>query len=278
MGDNRLDDQSADRKYFVIVPQIVWALAHDTYDLTLWCVVKMIAGEKGECYISTEDLATLAMMSTGKVSQCRKRLLETGLLMGEIRRDPGYVQAVWHLTIPDLWRRNLELREALGDSLKARIALKDGEASLHVVKPSPDEGKPSQGEAKPSRGETKKNHKEKPTKDNDGAGLAEKQSQAYTLLADFGVSTSVAQRLAGKCSLPDVQSWVSYATGRKLRNPQGFVVSKLEAGEPVPGGEGDQGDGWRDTSEGRRNHYEFPEDVAEAIEQRQREILEGTEQ
>ncbi len=163
---NRLDDQSADRRYFVIIPQVVWAITQDPYELALWAVVKMIAGDEGECYISTEDLATLAMMSTGKVSQCRKRLLDTGLLAGELRRDPGYRQQVWHLVIPDLWRLNLEWREELGHSLKARIEMKqeqrrrrreaDGErkSSLHTVKAS----KSSLHQVKPSPGETKDNH------------------------------------------------------------------------------------------------------------------------
>lgn len=164
---NRLDDQSADRKYFTIIPQVVWAIARDPYELALWCVVKMIAGDEGECYISTDDLATLAMMSTGKVSQCRKRLLSTGLLAGELRRDPGYPQPVWHLVIPDLWRLNLEWREELGHSLKKRIELKqeqrnrrreagrnkreqerERKKSLHTVK-APKE---------PSHSETKDNH------------------------------------------------------------------------------------------------------------------------
>lgn len=97
MAQNELTDESADRKYFVIVPQIVWAQAMDVYDLALWTAVKMVAGDAGECCLSTEDLATLAMMSAGKVSQCRQRLLAIGLLQGELRRDPGYPQPVWHL-------------------------------------------------------------------------------------------------------------------------------------------------------------------------------------
>jgi hypothetical protein len=100
----------------------------------------MIAGDSGECYLSTEDLATLAMMSAGKVSQCRKRLIKHGLLEGEIRRDPGYPQPVWHLSIPDLWERNLEWRQDIGDDLKKRIEFKDTQKkSLHVVKASPGE-------------------------------------------------------------------------------------------------------------------------------------------
>jgi hypothetical protein len=140
MTANKVSDESKDKAYFTITPQLVWALSKDPYDFTLWNVIKMIAGDSGECYLSTEDLATLAMMSTGKVSQCRKRLIERGLLEGEIRRDPGYPQPVWHLSIPDLWERNLKWRQDIGDDLRKRIELKSTQKeSLHVMKASPHE-------------------------------------------------------------------------------------------------------------------------------------------
>jgi len=110
MAGNVLNDSGADRKYFILVPHYVWARCEDVYQFTLWCVVKMIAGEKSECYLSTPDLAAAAMMSTGKVSTARARLIELNLLEGERRKDPGYSVPVWHLRIPDLWPLNLEWR------------------------------------------------------------------------------------------------------------------------------------------------------------------------
>jgi hypothetical protein len=232
--NNRLKDQSADQKYFTITPRIVWAMTRDPYELTLWHVVKMIAGENGECFISTEDLAAAAMMSTGKVSQCRKRLIKIGLLEGEIRRDPGYRQAVWHLTIPDLWALNISWSEQ-HRKLKDRIDWKreqkenkgkSGQTSLHVVKPS-------RGEAKPSRGETKKNQEEE---QHDGGGINNKNiTTRKNILTAFGVAQSVAKRLAKQRSTEEIQGWVDYAKQAKgLRNPVAFVVSRLQAGEPVP--------------------------------------------
>ena len=154
MTGHQVKDESADRKYFILTPQLVWALSRDTYDYTLWSVIKMIAGEKGECYLSTDDLATLSMMSTGKVSQCRSYLRAQGLLEGKIRKDPGYPQPVWHLRIPDLWRANIEWRQAIGDALRSRVEYKrlQGE-SLHLVKASPGEGGTSPGEGGTSPGE-----------------------------------------------------------------------------------------------------------------------------
>lgn len=171
--------ETTDRKYFIVTPQLVWALSRDCYDYTLWNVIKMVAGDHGECFLATPELAALAMMSEGKCSDSRKYLLDIGLLAGNLEKDPGYPQPVWHLRIPDLWPRNLAWREKLGDKLKDRIAYKieqyaqaaenkrrvraeaekrRREKSLHLVKaskPSPGEEGVTPGEEGVTPGETK---------------------------------------------------------------------------------------------------------------------------
>lgn len=112
MTMNKLDDNSKDRDYFVLTPQIVWALCETPAEFTLWNVVKMIAGETGECWVGTNDLATLAMCSKPTVIAARKRLLEIGLLNGEMRKHNKHSDnAVWHLSIPNLWKQNIEWRD-----------------------------------------------------------------------------------------------------------------------------------------------------------------------
>ena len=105
--EHRVKDESNDRKYFIITPRIVKAYSRNPYDLALWDTIKDIAGEGGECYLNTEQLAILSGMSMGKASDSRKHWLEIGFLKGEVRKDPGYPQPVWHLTVPDLWQRNI---------------------------------------------------------------------------------------------------------------------------------------------------------------------------
>ena len=146
---NIIDDTSKDHSYFTVIPRLVWALCDDPYEFTLWCVIKSVAGDKGTCMLSTPDLATLTMMSAGKVSETRKRLLEIGLLDGEFYRDPGYPQPVWHLKIPDLWQRNLEWSQE-NLSLKGRVEFKREQLkkSIHQVKPSPHERGVTPGETK----------------------------------------------------------------------------------------------------------------------------------
>lgn len=102
----KVKDESNDHIYFTVTPRLVWAMADDPDEYTFWCVVKDIAGEKGECILARDDLAALAMISGGKASQCRDNLINKRLLLGEFKRDPGYPQAVWHLSVPDFWEAN----------------------------------------------------------------------------------------------------------------------------------------------------------------------------
>lgn len=97
---------------------------------------------------------------------------------------------------------------------------KSDQTSLHVVKPS--------------RGETKKNQEEE---QHDGGGDTNNKNitTRKNILTTFGVAQSVAERLAKQCSTEEIQGWVNYAKQAKgLHNPVAFVVSRLQAGEPVP--------------------------------------------
>lgn len=158
-------DRSRDRSYFVLTPQLVWAMCDDVYELGLWTVVKMVAGEDGLCILETGDLAALAMMSVGKLHQCRKSLLRKRLLTGSLYRDPGFSNAVWHLEVPDLWAANLQWRVA-HNGLKDRVEYKRQQKLIHqvkrVVRPAPGECGLSPGECGLSPDERKENQKEDP--------------------------------------------------------------------------------------------------------------------
>jgi hypothetical protein len=154
--DVRVKDESNDRRYFTITPRIVKAYARNPHDLAFWETVKDIAGEEGECYLNTEQMAILGGMSTGQVSKSRRYWLKIGFLKGETRKDPGYSQSVWHLSVPDLWAKNVEWCER-HPKIEDRLAFRKVHKSLHRVKPSPSEGKPSPSETKKML--IKKNHK-----------------------------------------------------------------------------------------------------------------------
>lgn len=130
--NNRVKNDSGDHHYFTQTPRIVWALSRTPFDLALWQTVKDIAGENGECYISTPDLAVLAMMSVGQCHESRAYLMDCGLLKGEKRKDPGYPLEVWHLSIPDLWEKSTAW-SASHKSIYTRIAYKSAQRAALVI-------------------------------------------------------------------------------------------------------------------------------------------------
>lgn len=153
--EHRITDESNDHKYFIITPRIIQAYARGPHDLALWHAVKDVAGEAGECYLSTSDLAVLCDMSAGQVSKSRAYWLKTGFLKGSLRRDPGYPQPVWHLSVPDVWGKNVKWCEE-HPRISDRLAHKK---SLHQVKASPGEGGITYSEGGITPGETKKSNK-----------------------------------------------------------------------------------------------------------------------
>ena len=120
---NRAKDQSGNRKYFTMLLRIVQMKARSPYDISAWTTVMDIAGESGECDYLTEELATLAMMSVGKFSECRAFLLEQRLLEGYLENDDGRGNKRWHLTVPDLWAENVKISQQF-KTVRNRIKIK----------------------------------------------------------------------------------------------------------------------------------------------------------
>jgi hypothetical protein len=249
---NRLQDNSGDRKYFTQIPQIVWSLARSPYDLTLWHTIKMIAGENGECYLSSANLATLAMMSIGKVADCRKYLLKVGLLEGELRKQFPYPQPVWHLRIPDLWQRNLDWRQGfdkLSDRVKLKIIQKKEQRDTSEKDIAlPGERLLSESEIAPPGEQGLSPHEQglsPDVKKEEPASITKEQptivdENLNTLLACGCVKNDKVSAIAAMPELtPDAILGV-YARGkqnRRIKNLSGWLISELEKGnwEPAPG-------------------------------------------
>jgi hypothetical protein len=168
----KIVNESQDQRYFTITPRLIWALSRNPYDYTFWSVVKGIAGESGECYLESSQLAVLAMMSSGQVVDSRKYWIKIGMLNGAMKKDPGFPQAVFHLSVPNIWKANLEWAEK-HTGIKERIEFKlsqkqnieeerkafmANKKSVHPVKPIQITKERSPGEPERSPGETKKNH------------------------------------------------------------------------------------------------------------------------
>src|SRR5690606_20281112 len=69
-------------------------------------------------------LATLTMMSEGKVSECRSYWMKQGLLEGHRVAGQSESSAVWRLTIPNIWDKNIRWAEKYA-TISERLAYKD---------------------------------------------------------------------------------------------------------------------------------------------------------
>jgi len=117
-------DRTYLHKFYTEIPHLAHFLCNTPFELALYHSLRMVAGETGECWLSTRKLAALSRMGTATVSRCRQKLIEYGLIEGDMYQDEslGHGQAVWHITIPDIWEKNLKWREA-HNSLNERIEL-----------------------------------------------------------------------------------------------------------------------------------------------------------
>jgi len=119
--DNSIASNNHDVQYFTMIPRYVWARCNDVYELSLYHVMKMIAGEGGCVCASTATLASLSMMSHRKVMETRKSLLAKGLITGGQTGSPG--ARIWHIDIVDVWSLNVDWSRA-HRTLKSRAAYK----------------------------------------------------------------------------------------------------------------------------------------------------------
>lgn len=170
-------DKSGDRKYFTIIPNLLWpdirriskepglaitdhidelGVALGIYDKWLYTTIKKICGpDGGECFLSTRSLAKMAGMSAGKVSSGKVKLAKAGLIDVIAKKRSASGQPIDHITILDVMPRNIEIEKARAES-------------VHLVNPSSDEHKDSPHEHRGSPGETeeepmKKNQEEEIT-------------------------------------------------------------------------------------------------------------------
>jgi hypothetical protein len=85
----------------------------------------------------------------------------------------------------------------------------------------------------PETGHTKETNKQTKVVVDDFQSL--EQSAILSLLGDIGVLESIAQDLAGKCTLDQVKDWIRYARKNdQVKDLPAFVVSQLKIGNTVP--------------------------------------------
>lgn len=153
---NKIKDESGDRNYFVMTPLIVY-LQCDIYEQRLWETIKIIAGDNGgECCYDTRALGILSNMSKTKVHDVRKTLLEKGFLVGQKRQDAGYPQPVWHLKIPNLWKRNTDFMSQYDSPKKMYLFKLKEQQDAKAVRHKDTKSCPPQGRSCPPQGQQSK--------------------------------------------------------------------------------------------------------------------------
>lgn len=147
MSELRLEDQTAERKYFTTVPNIVDDLTTCSHDASVYRAMLRCAGGAGKtCYASTRRIAEIAKVSIGQVSKSKQALIDLGFVEFAGRKPAAEGgQKLDHYRLPDLWPRNMQ-----------RFAeIQERSRGEHLERSS-DEQERSPGEQKRSRGETKK--------------------------------------------------------------------------------------------------------------------------
>lgn len=109
MSNNLITEEKNERVYFSMIPNMICELGLSVYAMALYVRLKRRAGETGECWESTRNLAAGCRMSTKKVGEAKRELEAAGLI--KIKTAEGiHGGRPYHvITIVDVWQRNLEL-------------------------------------------------------------------------------------------------------------------------------------------------------------------------
>jgi hypothetical protein len=131
MGAQRVTDKGDGKKYFTVIPNVVYTLRLSPHEMALYNILKRTAGDDGTCWKSTSTLAKETGMSAGSVTNakfklCQPRVELNGMaliIVTEERNEKGGKPK--HLiTITDVWPFN-------GPSSNSELDIKE---QVHPVK------------------------------------------------------------------------------------------------------------------------------------------------
>lgn len=100
--------------YFTIIPNIIYSLGLDVYELAVYSLMKRVAGEKGSCFMSVEQMAKTLKCSTRQIQNVKRSLsrpfnLLDGLSLITItrRKRENGSDSTDHVMIADIWGINM---------------------------------------------------------------------------------------------------------------------------------------------------------------------------
>jgi DNA-binding transcriptional MocR family regulator len=221
-------DKSRDRKYFTILPNIIFKLDLTVQDIALYTTIKKVAGEEGECFMTTRRLAQEARISAGQVSKSKKRLADRGLIEIVTRPRTPNGKPVDHITITDIWVRNTQAFQ------------NNRSPGEHTPPPPPSDRSP--GEQHRSPGELEEDHinknheeKKKTAEEENDPTPAVISPTIHELLADFGIQEPNLSILAATTlSLQEVRAWILYVQTQDMPAWRGYLVNRLKRHDPPP--------------------------------------------
>jgi DNA-binding transcriptional regulator YhcF (GntR family) len=132
----KIIDDSADRKYFTIVPNYI--VNHSTvYEQAIYLHMKRIAGEKGTCWMSAMELAKQLKCSRNTVAKYQKKLVERGWIEIVGHKATGATnQQTVEYRIVDLWSLNVrhyEEKSKRSNGERLPISLQPMNESVQLV-------------------------------------------------------------------------------------------------------------------------------------------------
>lgn len=119
--------QDRDRRYFTALPNLIDEIGLSVWAHRLYCHIKKVAGDSGECFQKTVTLAEHCGMSEGAVSKAKAELERFGLIT---RKQSGR-REVERISIVDIWAENL--RRYSGGETSASERSPYEHSSVHLV-------------------------------------------------------------------------------------------------------------------------------------------------
>ena len=99
-------DEGDSRKYYTTIPNIIDDMDLSVYAYRLYGHLKRVAGDKGQCWQSTETLAKACGMGWATVSRAKTELVSKELIIIEQVKNPQGGKDFHNITITDVWENN----------------------------------------------------------------------------------------------------------------------------------------------------------------------------
>ena len=98
-------DESNDRQYFTIIPNILFELGLSAQEIAVYCFIKKVAGEKGSCFMGVRRICDTLKLSPNNLQKIKENLIQKKLISVEIKKKKEGGQ---HITrILDIWPENI---------------------------------------------------------------------------------------------------------------------------------------------------------------------------